>query len=82
MARDFAKAKIKVPSQRTKSAGMGKFPRASTPRAPGVKSRIYTKAILGQDPTKFMDFGFGDTGLAETPSIVGMARSSAMGRPR
>lgn len=74
MASFFGKAKIKSPSPRAKPSGAGKFAHVSSPKLAPLKTRIYTKSASRQDPSEFGGIGFGDTGLEETPSILGMAR--------
>lgn len=53
-------------------------PRPSMSRPPAIqplKTKFYTKAA-GEDSTKFFGGGFGDTGLVETPSIIGMGKNA------
>lgn len=72
MAASYKKA-TKVSSPRAKPSGMSKFPHTSAPKLAPLKTRIYTKAAARQDPSMFGASGFGDTGLLETPSIIGMS---------
>jgi hypothetical protein len=50
--------------------------KSSSPALRPLKTKVYTKDILGkaQDPSQFGTFGFGDTALHQTPSIMGMGR--------
>jgi hypothetical protein len=61
------KLSIKTPSPK-KSSGMGKL-------AP-LKTTTYTKAGSRNDPMAFGSVGFGSTGLHQTPSLLGMGKSS------
>lgn len=72
----YSKIKNPVPAPRAKPAGAGKFPHVTAPKLAPLKTRIYTKASLNEDPMKFTESGFGDTGLEETPSIIGMGRNA------
>jgi hypothetical protein len=75
MATTYAKKlTTKIPSPKK---GTG-FSRAANPKTSGLK-RTYAKSTLGLDPAAFGGFGFGDTGLAETPSIIGMGQPSRRG---
>lgn len=62
--------KVSVP----KKPRFGSFAKVGKPKLEPLKTRFYTKDVLKQDPTEFGSFGFGDTGLHETPSILGMSR--------
>lgn len=73
MAASYKKA-IKVSSPRAKPSGMSKFAHTSPPKLSPLKTRIYTKAAANQDPSMFGASGFGNTGLLETPSIIGMSQ--------
>jgi hypothetical protein len=75
MAPTYAKKlTTKIPSPKK---GTG-FPRSANPSTTGLK-RTYAKSTLGIGPESFGGFGFGDTGLAETPSIIGMGQPSRRG---
>lgn len=75
MGLNYKKApSIKSATLRAKPSGASKFPHVTSPRNAPLKTRIYTKASAQKDPSEFSDFGFGATGLAETPSIMGMAQ--------
>ncbi len=51
-----------------------KFAKTAGPKLAPLKTRIYAKGVTKQDPSAYDSFGFGDTGLAETPSLLGMSR--------
>jgi hypothetical protein len=76
----YKKPSIKAPVPRANPLGSTKkaagFSKTASPRVAPLKTRVYTKAALGEDPTKFGGLGFGDTGLEETPSIIGMGRNA------
>lgn len=74
MAAGYRKRSIKVPAPKK---GLGKFARTTSPKLQPLKTRIYTKDVLRNDPSEYGSFGFGDTGLRETPSLLGIARSGA-----
>ena len=75
MALNYKKAQsIKTASPRAKPSGASKFPHVTSPKNAALKTKIYTKASAQKDPSEFSDFGFGATGLAETPTIVGMGQ--------
>lgn len=61
------KQSIKVSAPRANPLGSHRRPSGfvSEPqqKRPKVQTRIYTKSAQRQDPTEFMKFGFGDTGL-------------------
>jgi hypothetical protein len=80
MAGSYKKGFTAVPVPRANPLGTSAkakgFPHATSPRLAPLKTRIYTKAALGEDPTKFSGSGFGDTGLDETPSIMGMGKNA------
>lgn len=62
-------------SPKAKPSGMKGFSRVSSDQSvQPLKTRIYTKGMLRQDPAAFSDFGFGETGLRSTPSLLGMGR--------
>jgi hypothetical protein len=64
--------KTYVAAPKAKPAGLSKFAHAPNPHVEPLKTRIYTKSVLRQDPASFGDFGFGD-GLG-SPSMLGMSR--------
>lgn len=63
--------------QTPKKPRLGSFAKVSNPKLEPLKTRVYTKDILNKakDPSEFGVFGFGNTGLRETPSIQGMGAS-------
>jgi len=66
MTKKVRTPKVPVPRSnhlgtRRNPKGFGAMPRA--PRPKSTNSRVYTKAVLRQDPSEFTDFGFGNTGL-------------------
>jgi hypothetical protein len=72
MAAVFAKAKkLPIKVSAPKAPGRGPFAKSTAP----PKSKLYTKDVLRQDPLAYTGFGFGETGLRETPSILGMAKA-------
>lgn len=79
MAGSYKKG-ITVPSPRANPLGSTPrqkgFPHSTPPRLAPLRTRIYSKAITNQDPSKYTNVGFGDTGLEETPSLLGMSQSS------
>lgn len=70
MASLFSKAKTTKGSA-PKKTGRSLF--SGTGKNSPPKTSVYKKDVL--DPSKYADLGFGDTGLMETPSILGMART-------
>jgi hypothetical protein len=73
----------KVPTPRVNPLGrpprIPGFPNANRATSPALqpnKTRIYTKATAGEDPTRFFGSGFGSTGLDETPSLLGMLKNT------
>ena len=62
MAKGQTKLGTKVPKPK-KRTDMRMFPHVSPPKRSPLKSRVYTKSILREDPSEFGEFGFGDTGL-------------------
>lgn len=88
MARDYGKAGVSAPRANprgTPPRGSRAFPKPANPNnvmplsgsvagaSPGKKS--YSKANLQDNPLQFSGAGFGGTGLAESPSIVGMGKN-------
>lgn len=69
-----ATRKTKVSAPRAKASGLSQFAHATEPRVQPLKTRIYTKGVLQEDPSSFANFGFGETGLRSTPSLLGMSR--------
>ena len=77
MASFFKKPSIKVSSGRSGGGkSSGKFPSVSSPKLKPLKTRIYTKDVLKSDPSQYGGIGFGNTGLEETPSLLGMSKSA------
>jgi hypothetical protein len=66
--------KIYSSAPKAKPSGLSQFAHAPNPRAAPLKTRIYTKSVLREDPMAFSDFGFGD-GLG-SPSLLGMSRKA------
>lgn len=75
MKTSFKKLSINTPAPKR---GLGKFAKTSTPKLAPLKTRIYTKDILKTDPSAYGNIGFGDTALNETPSLLGMKRTSGL----
>jgi len=73
MASFFKKPSIKVSSG---SKSRAKFPSVSSPKLKPLKTRVYTKDVLKTDPSEYGGIGFGNTGLEETPSLLGMGKSA------
>jgi hypothetical protein len=57
----FGSTKMAKPRAKASNASM--FAHVSAPRQKALQTRVYTKSTAKEDPTKFADFGFGDTGL-------------------
>jgi hypothetical protein len=53
---------ITIRAPRARPAGISLFSGSSSGRKPSTK-KIYTKNILREDPTNFMNWGFGRTGM-------------------
>jgi len=64
----FKKSSIKVASPLRKGAGT----RSTTPKTAPLKT--YRKTALQEDV--FMGASFGETGLNESPSIIGMGKTA------
>jgi len=71
----YKKISTKVSAPRKTASGLSKMPHARSPSLEPLKTRVYTKGILKTDPSEYGSFGFGDTGVSETPSLLGMAKS-------
>jgi len=67
---------VSVGAPRKSSGSSSLFSHTTNPKVAPLKSRIYTKEILREDPSAFGNIGFGDTGLGSTPSLLGMSRKS------
>lgn len=78
MASSYKKGPTKISSPRKTASGMSQFAHVNAVKNAPLKTRIYTKGILRTDPSAFPENGFGDTGLQETPSIIGMGRSAGI----
>lgn len=74
MARDYSKM-VKTAKIKAQPASLRGFAKITPPRLKPLKSRVYTKDMLREDPTDFSNSGFGDTALEQTPSIIGMGQS-------
>lgn len=58
------KIATKLPAPVKHPTGAGQFPSPmQKPKLPKIKDRIYTKSVIKDDPMKFTDFSFGQTGL-------------------
>lgn len=68
MKQSFKKLSIKTPTPKT---GSGKFVTSSSPKTSSLKT--YTKEAL-----KFGPIGFGNTGLNEMPSLLGMKKTAGL----
>lgn len=58
--------KVKSMTANFKGSARGLFPRVPPPkRLKPLQTRIYSKNVSGEDPSKFMgNSGFGDTGMS------------------
>lgn len=59
----FKKLTTKVPAPKSRGQVAHVFGRQAPLGKKAVTSRIYSKGIAKTDPTQFMDFGFGRTGM-------------------